>query len=130
MVRHFPQVPILASPCNIPLHTAYSSPLDSLSPIRPQMSKDLSFCSRVIMCYQRANQSWRTSKLLPSLGESRFRQLRTVTWTPRPPANSRPHSTSLQPPPTGMGAGKCISLNLNFHPRAGIKQSHHVFSHS
>ena len=81
------------------------------------------------MCYQKVNQNWRKSKLLLSLVESRFSQLRMVTWTPRPPANSPP-STSLQPPPTGMGAAKCTSLNLNFHPWARIKQSHHVFSYS
>lgn len=82
------------------------------------------------MCYQKVNQNWRKSKLLLSPGESRFRQLHTVTWTPRPPANSSPHSTSLQPPPTGTEAVKCISLNLNFCPWARMEQSHHVFSHS
>lgn len=81
------------------------------------------------MCYQKVNQNWRKSKHLLSLEESRFSQLHTVTWTPRPPANS-PLSTSSQPPPTGMGTVKCISLNPNSHPQARIKQSHHVFSYS
>lgn len=70
------------------------------------------------MCCQKVNRNWRKSKPLPSLGQSRFSQLRTVTWTPRPPANSSPHSTSLPPPPTGTAAGKCISRNLNCHPWA------------
>lgn len=78
------------------------------------------------MCYQKVNQNWRKNKLLPSLGESRFSQPHPVTWTPRPPANSSPHSTSSPPPPTGPGAARCISLNLKIRPWARIK--HHNMS--
>lgn len=66
------------------------------------------------MCYQKVNQNWRKSRLRPSLGASKFNQPHIMIWTLRPPANSNLHSTSLQPPPMGTGAAKCISQNLNF----------------
>lgn len=78
------------------------------------------------MYYQKVNQNWRKSKLLLSPRESRFSQPHTVTWTLRPPANSSPHSTSLQPPPMGTGAVKCTSLNLNF--TLELESSSHIMS--
>lgn len=82
------------------------------------------------MCYQKVKQNWRKSKLPPSLVESRSSHLHTVTpWIPRPPANSRPHSTSSPPPPMGTEAVKCTSPNHDFRPGARIQHPPHVCSH-
>lgn len=120
--------------CRVHLYRALNSCPSSLvvssRSSRPQFfSKIFFFCSRVTMCYQKVSQNWRKSKPLLSPEQSRFSPLHTVTpWTPQAPANSRPHSTSSQPPPMGTGAAKCTSPSRSLQPAARVQSSHHSFS--